>query len=283
MATSLTVTYAFDDYLLGKISEFVNDTETAQAALRRSKNYQNIWSKDLHIFCPRSVSGEMQCPDSPIGPEAWQTFIEGDALHWSWFVPHDVEGLIALYNSPQEFDATLESFMVNHIPYHEKFGAAVPNPYFWAGNEHDFLAPWMFNFGPDCTKTQYWTRLLTKMHYSNTPHGIPGNDDYGSMSTWIMFASLGFYPQAGFSTFLIGSPRVQSATIALKHWNGLSSNLQVVTYNNSEDNVFVEKLLVNGQVWTSPFISRSVLANPEGTKLEFYMQAKQASGLCPVA
>lgn len=283
-ATSLTLTFAYDDYVLAKMSELVNDTATATSAMQRSYNYRTIWSPEKQFFCPRYSTGEMKCAKTGSSPETWSTYREGDANHWAWFVPHDVDGLKALYPSPEAFDASLETFMVNHVPFHNKFGSAAPNPYYWAGNEHDFLAPYMFNFGPDCTNTQYWTRELTKMHFSNTPHGIPGNDDYGSMATWVLFSSLGLFPQAGLNRFLLTSPRVKAATVVLKKLNSnRPSKLVIKTYNNSDSNVFVQKLLVNGQEWTSPIIDRNVLVAKDIVTLEFYMQSTKASGLCAKA
>jgi predicted alpha-1,2-mannosidase len=280
-----TLTYAFDDYLLGQISDFVGDSTSAQQAMERSKNYKNIWSPEMHVFCPKYSNGSLICPKDPAGLLSWQYYREGDALHYSWFVPHDPEGLMALYESPEKYDESLRSFLETHEIYHEKFGSPVPNPYYWAGNEHDLLAPWLFNVGPNCLNTQYWTRKLTYMHYSNTPHGIPGNEDYGSMSTWFMFASLGIYPQAGTSRFFIGAPRVASAKIALNHWNGQQkeSFLEVITHNNSQENTYIEKLLVNGQEWTMPSIDRKVLTQVGGTTLEFFMSSTPYSALCPSA
>lgn len=210
--------------------------------------------------------------------QAWNYFTEGDAWHYTWFVPHDPKGLVGLFPTPSSFNDALLSFFEKHVPFHEKLGSAAPNPYFWAGNEHDALAPWLFNYGPNCTNTQYWTRRATHMHFSATPHGIPGNDDYGAMSSWVLFASLGFFPQAGSTRYLIGSPRVDRASLTLRRMGGKTSLLDIITYNNSPDNVFVAKLLVNGVELKEPFVERSVLV--AGAKLEFFMQSEPTSGLC---
>ncbi len=139
---------------------------------------------------------------------------------------------------------------------------------------------WLFNYGSKCTRAQYWSRSLTHLHFSNTPHGIPGNEDYGAMSTWLLFASLGLFPQAGTTNFLLGSPRVQQATLRLEHFNGDFSSLEIVTVNNSAENVYVESLLVNGQDYRSAVIDRSVLMNPSGCRLEFHMSSVPESSLC---
>jgi len=278
-AASLTLGYYFDDYLLGMMSNFVNDSTTGQAAFERSQRFSVLWNSTKHIFCPKYVDGGLLCPETPIALLQWKYYSEGDALHYAWFVPHDPEGLVKLYSSPDEFNANLESFMSNHVIFHEKFGSSVPNPYYWAGNEHNFLAPWLFNVGSNCTNTQYWTRRLTYMHFSNTPHGIPGNEDYGSMSTWLLFASIGLYPQAGTSRFFIGSPRIISGKIRLHHWNRTDTYLEIVTVNNSPENVYVDKLFVNGKEWLKPFIDRSDLTHMN-VKLEFYMHSDAISSLC---
>jgi predicted alpha-1,2-mannosidase len=281
--SSHTLTYAFDDYMLSKILAAANDSSNAEAASSRSQNYRKIWSSESLLFCPRAeANGAISCARDPaLGPESWASYVEGNALHWSWFVPHDVDGLISLYPSAEAFQLALENHFIDHLSYAEKYGSLVPNPYYWAGNEHSSLVPWLFNYGPDCTRTQYWTRNITHLHYSNTPHGIPGNDDYGAMSSWLLFTSLGLFPQAGLNLFLIGSPRVQEASLRLSKYDGSSTIVKIVTYNNSAENVYVEKLLVNGVEWKAgPFIDRKTLTKRSRVVLEFYMHSENNSNLC---
>jgi putative alpha-1,2-mannosidase len=286
-STSLTLSFAFDDYLLGKISEYTGDTASAQAAFKRSKNYANIWSPESALFCPKYANGTLECPATGKSPWSWTVFREGDAYHWSWFVPHDPAGLIALYPSVDAYTSALEAFFANHVANNDKFGNELPNPYYWAGNEHDFFAPFMFSFAGNgaCTRTQYWTRRLVPMHFSNTPHGIPGNEDYGSMSSWVLFASLGLFPQAGTSRFMISSPSVTNASIKLSHVTGPVpfSKLEIVSYNNTVMNTYVQKLVVNGVEHTEAWVDRAVLASPKGCRLEYFMSDAASSALCPTS
>lgn len=320
VATSDTLTYMFDDYLLSQLSYSVGDTTSGDAALARSKGYAVIWSDERQIMCPRGASapeatGELACPRTPVGLESWNDHKEGDSLQWSLFVPHDVEGLIALHgrrepntNRTSVFYDQLEYFFQHHVSVHEKIGHVLPNPYYWAGNEHDAFAVWMFSFGElgqtsqeekkggesgahvggFCSRTQYWSRRLTHMHFSALPNGVPGNEDYGAMATWLLFTSLGLFPQAGTTNFVIGSPRIIAATIGLDghvarvagagHAN--SRFLHIQTFNNSAENVYVSRLFVNGEEHSSPFIDRAVLVQEGGCKLEFHMSDRPVSGIC---
>jgi len=297
-SATYTVAYAYDDYVLGSISTILeslnlsiishNDTLNA---MERSSNYKNVWSPQNLYFCPRSNNGtngngNLICPKDPASPlidKQWYT--EGDAYHYAYYVFQDIPGLIEnLYDSPQQFDDTLLNMFTKSLDH--PFGEPVPNEYYWAGNEHDILYPWFFNFGPNCTHTQEWTRKLTHLHYNTSPHGIPGNDDYGAMSSWLVWASIGIHPLPGNSKFFIGSPRISKVTIYLtqllsdtnkknkikkydKNDDENTYKLQIITYNNSDENIFVEKLYLNGNTITSPFLERNQIEF--GAVLEFYM------------
>ena len=92
----------------------------------------------------------------------------------------------------------------------------LPDVGYWAGNEPDILAPWLFVFGGCPHYTQYWTRWLVDHKYTTEPSGIPGNDDYGTMSAWLVFASLGFYPLSGAPFYIVGSPSLQVLVCAFR-------------------------------------------------------------------
>jgi putative alpha-1,2-mannosidase len=77
------------------------------------------------------------------------------------------------------------------------------DPFYWAGNEPDIFAPYLFSFSGRPDLTQKWTRWLLKNKYSILPDGIPGNDDYGTMSAWVIWSSIGLYPLAGSPTYIL--------------------------------------------------------------------------------
>lgn len=81
VSASITLSYAFDDWLLAGISDFVGDNVSASDAYNRSKNYLNIWSSTHEIMCTRNSEGDLHCPHDPIGIESWNMYKEGDAYH----------------------------------------------------------------------------------------------------------------------------------------------------------------------------------------------------------
>jgi len=190
---------------------------------------------------------------------------EGDAWHWRWFTPHDPQGLISLFGSVSNFVEQLTKFFEysNLDPFN-----VLPNPYYWAGNEPDIFAVWLFSFAGRPDLTQKFSRMVMNTRFSSLPDGIPGNDDYGTMSAWYLFAALGFYPQAGGTTYILGSPVFPEVTLNLAN----NTRLVVTAHNAGPDNIYVQKVALNGLPFTSAFISHSQLVTLGSvTKLEFWM------------
>ncbi len=294
-SATLTLTYAFDDFVLSRLSTLVGDKQSAKDALQRSTNYRHLWSPVHEYICPKSMTGELDCPKTSTGPDSWKAFTEGNTNHWTLFVgQHDPTGLIALYPSPTSFYDHLDKLLTDSLKTTSRIHDVLPNPHYWQGNEINFIGPWLFSYSnrkdsylsDACLKTQYWTRMITYTSFSQYPHGLPGNDDYGSESTWLLFSSLGFYPHASnANVFVLGSPRVKSAsfkyTVPDEQGMNQLTSLKIVTYNNSKENVYVEKLLINGKEYNQPVISRSIFMQLEGVTMEFYMSSTPKSGLCP--
>ena len=301
-AASLTLTYAFDDYSASVIENYAGNIEASEDSLKRSLNYKQIFFNESQLMCPRSSNGDFSCPETSIWRSSLGLYTEGDAEQWRYFVPHDIEGLLSLFSSPQTFEKLLLNFFSEHVVYDENFGNAAPNPYFWAGNEVDLLTPFLFNL-VNCTYTQYWSRRILDMHFSSKPSGLPGNDDYGTESSFYIFTSLGLYPQAGTSRFLVGSPSVDYARIEiddiLSHTSShddrnVTHVLEIIAHNNDRNgddtskNVYVSKLLINSVEIDTPFVDRELLiprqTGEKGgvvlTRLEFFMSSYADSNLC---
>jgi predicted alpha-1,2-mannosidase len=155
-SVSLTLAYAFDDWAVGTLATLLGNSSVADLMLNRSKNYRNVWSHKEQFMCERQRSGDFKCPIDPY-LNTWiiksQGYTEGNAGQWRWFVPHDIPGLIKLFKSEEYFVEELDKFF-SLSEKHNVVSHLLPNPYYWAGNEPDLLAVYLFNFAkrPDLTQ-----------------------------------------------------------------------------------------------------------------------------------
>jgi putative alpha-1,2-mannosidase len=184
--------------------------------------------------------------------------------------------LIELFGDPKLFIQELDTFFIRSRPWTT---TDLPNPYYWPGNEHDLFSVWQFHYANRSDLTQLHSRWLLDHAYTTKPDGIPGNDDYGTMSAWYIFTSMGFYPLAGSSTYLTGSPAFDSITIHRKNNN---CTLTINVHNNSAQNIYVERVLLNGKVLsTFPFIDHinhlQCSTELSTVQLEFFMSPTPSS------
>jgi predicted alpha-1,2-mannosidase len=259
----LTQSFAYDDWALANYATALNLTSDAQMFYSRSKNYKNVWNSQYKFFCPKTSSGKWECP------ETWlnvfdERYVEGDAWHYRWYAPQDIAGLINMFGGKEAFVGQLTYFfdMAEYDPFN-----VLPNPYYWAGNEPDILSAYLFNFAGRADLTQKYARWYMHNKFTMQPDGIPGNDDYGTMSSWFMFSALGFYPLAGSDTYIVGSPLFNNVTI---HRAG--GDLTITAYNSGKFNIYVQKAAVNGvsiDMVNNPFFKASQISKK--STIEFWM------------
>lgn len=151
------------------------------------------------------------------------------------------------------------------------FGNLLPEPNYWAGNEPGLFSVWLFLFAGRPDLTQRWSRWLLEHRYGSGADGIPGNDDFGTMSAWQAFASLGLYPVPGADVYLLGSPAVSGVTLTVPRPHGdCVLRLTVTAHNWSEEAVYVARASLNGQALPEPAVAVRDLAPPcsEGADTE---------------
>jgi predicted alpha-1,2-mannosidase len=137
------------------------------------------------------------------------------------------------------------------------------------GNEPAHHVAYLYNFAGQPWKTQQRVRMILKNQYKPAPDGLGGNDDCGQMSAWYLFSTLGFYPVApGSAMYQLGSPAISKAVIQLE--NG--KTFTVEASNQSDKNVYVQKVLLNGKQMEQPAISHEDIMN--GGTLVFFMTDK---------
>ena len=274
--TPNTLSYAYSDYALSVFAEELGLAEDQAVFRNRSFNYRHLWEPETQLMCPKYRNGTFKCPEVPAYP-FHPNYVEGNVYHYNWDVPHDLAGLVSLYPSPEAFIEQLETMFENSTQTNRLLFQSnlLPNPYYWHGNEHNLLFPWVFHAGGRPDLTQYWTRWVLAEKYSDLPGGIPGNDDYGTLSAWYLFGSLGFYPVTGLDWYFVGSPVFDEAEVVVPAPGGGTSTIRVVSHGNSAEAVYVERVLLNGTPLTTPYIThRQLMANPT---LEFWMTTSRTN------
>ena len=229
IGASRTLALAFDAAATLVLGEAAGVPSGELGVLRKlAQDYANVWSPSHQLMCPRHANGSWACPVDPALPYPIPTgYTEGDALQWTYFVPGDIPGLVQLFAdsaTPGHAGAAAALAAVFASTPNWVGGTTLPNPYYWGGNEPDLLEPWLFNWMSAPGKaaefaplTQFWTRwiLSSGQVYSAGPGGIPGNDDYGTMSAWAVWGIAGLYPLTGTSTFTLSTPALPALNFTL--------------------------------------------------------------------
>ena len=149
--------------------------------------------------------------------------------------------MIELFGSEEYFVSELETFMEDAAPTRAFID---PGSGFWVGNQHDIHTPYLFSDAGRDDLTEKWVRWTLAERFSTDVNGLDGNDDGGTLSAWYVFSAMGFYPLAGTDKYWIGSPNLDSAEITLSNGNTLSMK----AVNQSENNVYVKSVTLNGEV-----------------------------------
>jgi predicted alpha-1,2-mannosidase len=288
-AGNRTVEYAFCDYAIAQVAKGLGHDSLAAEYLRRSGNWRNLWRSDYEydgvrgFILPRDEQGRwldelpfghsrLQHPTyryTPVTAEGpwytpwWGTFFyEASSWEYSLSIPHDVEGLIAQCGGADAFQSRLDRFF--------------DQGYYNVNNEPSFLTPCLYHWigRPDRSSDRV-LQIIAK-HYSDTPGGLPGNDDSGAMSSWLVFHMMGLYPNAGLDYYLIHTPVIASSTLTLA--NGRTFTIQAEGL--SEKNRYVQSATLNGAEHSMAFLTHQELMAGGVLKLKMGKKAPSSHSKC---
>jgi predicted alpha-1,2-mannosidase len=259
-SVSKTLEYAWSDFAAAELAAAAGDAGLESLFRELSRRYRNTWDPDTRFFRPRDSAGRFIKFNPNVSSylasldKSARNYVEGSGHEWRWSVAHDPQDLIALMGGPARFTADLEDFLEGASI---KRGAIFPGAKYWHGNEHDIHSIYLFDEAGRPELTQKWVRWALSDRYANSPDGLDGNDDAGTLSAWYVLSSLGIYPQPGTDRYWIGSPAVEGASLRL----GSSDVLSIEVRNQSPKNVYVQSLTVNGAPWCRPWIRHAELRN----------------------
>ncbi|OXA72715.1 sugar hydrolase [Flavobacterium aquidurense] len=272
-SVSKTLEYAYDDWAIAQAAKKLGKTDIYNEFIERSKNYKNVYDAKTGFMRPKLNDGTFKKEFDPLDTHG-QGFIEGNSWNYSLYVPQDPAEMIKMMGGNDKFNVRLDSLFSMHLPdkYFENTEditreGIIGN--YVHGNEPSHHVVYLYNWTNSPWKSQDKIRMILKKMYRNGADGLGGNDDFGQMSAWYIFSSLGFYPVApGSDEYALGSPLVKKAVFNLE--NG--TTFEVETVNQSDKNVFVSKVLLNGKQLEKPFLKHSDVI--KGGKITFYMSAK---------
>jgi len=273
ISVSNTLEYAYDDWCIAQIAKKLNRQDVYDVFINRSASWMNNYNPANKFMQAKLADGNFKDNFDPLSTHN-QGFIEGNSWNYSFFVPHDPNGLIKKMGGENTFAARLDTLFSMYLP--DEFFAETEDITregiiggYVHGNEPAHHVPYLYNWTKSSWKTQFQVRKIMNMQYKPAPDGLGGNDDCGQMSAWYIFSALGFYPVApGDNNYALGSPVINKAELMLE--NGNIFTIDVI--NQGDKNVYVQKLLLNGKPLLSKFITYNDIIN--GGNLIFYMGAK---------
>jgi predicted alpha-1,2-mannosidase len=271
----VTLENSLDDWNIAQLGRVLNKPDDEELFLQRAANYKNLFRADKGLMWPKDAEGKWIEPLDPKfdgGMGGRDYYDENNGYTYTWDVAQDFGGLIALMGGTAKAEANLDQLFREPLGRSKyEFQAKFPDStsmvgQFSMGNEPSLAIPYIYNRLGAPWKTQKRVRMLLEAFFTDTVYGIPGDEDGGGMSAFVVFSMLGFYPVTpGIPVYDVGSPVFDKATIHLK--NG--SDFVIVARNNSRDNKYVQSIRLNGQPIEHVWFRHADIAN--GGTLELTM------------
>lgn len=274
-----TLEYAYNDWTIYKLGKALNrpSSETDLYA-KRAMNYKNLFHNSFNLMSGRDSKGEF--PEDFEPEKWWGPFTEGNSWHYSWSVFHDPQGLIDMMGGDKTFTAMLDSVFSSPPTFgrgvstrgnfiHEMREMQVIEMGQYAhGNQPIQHMTYLYNYGREPWKTQYWVREAMDKLYRPTPDGYCGDEDNGQTSAWYVCSALGFYTVCpGTDQYVLGSPIFKKVTLNLE--NG--KKVIISSNSNNKNNRYISSMTINGKSYSKNYITHSQLIN--GLNINYEMSS----------
>lgn len=265
--------YALADWSVAQVAKERENEDDYNYFLKRSNSFEKYYDPSVGFF--RGVDSKGVFRKGELNPfhskHREDDYTEGNAWHYLWLVPQNVNGLVNLLGGEELFAARLDKLFT----LDGDMGAdASPDisgliGQYVQGNEPSHHVLYLYPYVGQQWKTAKRVREVLTTLYFDKPAGLSGNEDCGQMSAWYILSSLGFYqvaPSGG--TYIFGSPLLDEAVIDL----GSDKTLTIIAHNNSDENIYIQGVKLNGKPYTKSYIAfQDIVA---GGTLEFEMGNK---------
>jgi len=269
---SKTVEYAFDDWTIARMAKGMGNGSLAAEFEKRSASWRNNFNTADGFIEPRLENGDYRKPFDPARAGAGSGFTEGNSWQYSWYQPHDEQGLIDLLGGSDKLLSKLDAMFDQKVDpsiYANVEDISGMIGQYIHGNEPSHHLAYLFMYAGAPLKTQSRLKQIVESQYKPTPDGLVGNDDLGQMSAWLIFTSLGFYPVApGSNQYVLGRPFVDRAVLHLP--NGKVFTIESVGMR--EERSFLKDVLLNGESLDRSYLMHDELM--QGGELRFIFSSK---------
>jgi predicted alpha-1,2-mannosidase len=254
---SRTLEYAYDDFAIAALARALGREDVAEAFAKRASNWRNVFDPVTGFARGRHADGRWVGSFDPAAEQPWIT--EGTPWHYSFFVPHDVRGLIEAMGGRAAFVARLDRLFAEGR--------------YWHGNEPSHHIAYLYDHAGEPWRTQEEVRRILASEYGLGPAGLEGNDDAGQMSAWYVFSALGLYPVCpGSARYEIGSPLFEEARIDV----GAGRTFTLRAPGASAARLYVQSATLDGRRHDRPWIAHEAVAR--GATLELRMGPRPHRG-----
>jgi predicted alpha-1,2-mannosidase len=240
-SVSRTLEYAYDDWCIAQLAQKLNKSDDYSLFMKKAQSYKNVFDVNSGFIRPRK-NGNWLIPFDP--KEVNNHFTEGNSWQYSFYAPHDIQGLINLYGSSKKFEDKLDSLFNTGSKTSGREQADITGliGQYAHGNEPSHHMAYLYNYVGKPYKTQDKISQIMNEFYKNSPDGLIGNEDCGQMSAWYVFSALGFYPVCpGSVNYVIGTPMFNSAEINLENGN----KFLITKKNNTGESKYIKSLEIN--------------------------------------
>ena len=288
-----TLEYAYQDYTLAQMAKKLGKTDDYNLFMKRAENYKNVWNPDLGWMWNRTLDGKWGEPvDILRYDNGWE---EGNAAQYTWFVPHDIRGLINLMGGREAFTTKLNSSFekarkhdfVSGKSHDKETLEELRRVFINYGNQPSIQTAHLFNYAGSPWLTQYWTRQVIEKVYSgiSPDFGYSGDEDQGLMGSLSVLLKTGLFSTNGGTTsepfYEISSPIFNRITIKLnpKYYKG--KQFVIDAKNNSAQNLYIQSAQLNGKPLDRPWVSHETVVNGGILTLQMGNKPNKAWGSKP--
>ena len=264
---ALTLEYAWSDASMALWAASLGRDEDAATLSGLAGNWANTYDPDFGFFVGRYADGSFSEIASPVN---WvDDFVEGNAWHYLWMVPHDVAGMIEVQHG-----GDVDAFEARYAEFWDDVYAEdddiVPDDYYWHGNEPDIHYAFLGALADRHTLTAEASRWVTANRYHLDSNGLDGNDDAGTLSAWYLFSAVGLFPVAGTTTWAVGSPIFDRVELDVA-----GGTFVIRAPGTSAEAMYVHGVSIDGDPLDASHVDHAEVAN--ASELVFEMSQSRGS------